>query len=112
MAGVFGELAAGFRFDSREVALLARACSTADAIDALEQVVTADGPTARGSRGQVVVHPALAELRQQKLVLLRLLSAIDFGNDQDGETPASRRARHAAETRWNRRDRRTQRRAP
>jgi phage terminase small subunit len=105
--GVCSDLADGFRFDSRELALLARACTCADHIAALEDVVNRDGPTTAGSRGQVVVHPALAELRAQKIVLLRLLSTLDFGEQGEGSL-VTQRARKAAVARWQQRDQREQ----
>jgi hypothetical protein len=93
----------GYEPDGREAELIDRACSTAESIAALEVVLDADGPTTKGSRGQVVLHPAVSELRQQRLVLLRLLGALDFGSD-DAEQPradlASQRGRRAAQARW------------
>ena len=101
---IIADVQEGFALDSRETMLLERACTTADHISALESVIASDGPTATGSRGQVIVHPALCELRQQKLTLLRLLGALDFGADSGEESLSSRRASHAAQTRWTRRD--------
>lgn len=97
---IIADVREGFALDSRETMLLERACTTADHIAALETVIASDGPTATGSRGQVIVHPALCELRQQKLTLLRLLGSIDFGGAAGEESLSSRRASHAANTRW------------
>jgi hypothetical protein len=52
-----------------EEALLHEAARLLDTIDALTAVVERDGPLASGSRGQVVVHPALAELRSTRAEL-------------------------------------------
>lgn len=60
---------------------------------------------ARGSTGQPVVHPAVAEMRQQRAVLGSLLGQLALP-DEDGEavrTPAKQRARKAARARWDRR---------
>jgi len=95
----------GYEPDGREAELIDRACSTADAMAALELVLDADGPTTKGSRGQTVLHPAVSELRQQKLVLLRLLGALDFGaaaDEQPRSDLASQRGRRAAQARWSR----------
>jgi hypothetical protein len=101
---ILEELPPGLEFDAREMALLERACTCADAVEALDQVVAEEGPTTTGSRGQTVVHPALQESRLQKIVLLRLLKALDLAADSDDETPAQTRARHAARARWARRE--------
>jgi len=108
---IIADVREGFALDSRETMLLERACTTADHIAALEAVIASDGPTATGSRGQVIVHPALCELRQQKLTLLRLLGALDFGADAGEESLSSRRASNAAQSRWNRKANIEQRRA-
>lgn len=100
------DLDEGWELDSREVELLERACATADHIALLEGVVARDGVTAAGSKGQVVAHPALLELRQQKLALLRLLGALELVDPavaRGRATPAAQRARRAAEARWGRR---------
>jgi phage terminase small subunit len=96
----------GCELDERELAVLERACTCADTITQLEKAVKRDGLTARGSRGQVVVHPAVGEVRQQKLTLLRLLGALDLGAEESpaAGTASSRRARRAADARWAHRD--------
>jgi hypothetical protein len=99
-ASLVGDVAEGWELDARELHLLERACRVADEIALLEQAVDRDGATVAGSRAQIVVHPALQEARQLRLVELRLLRAIDLGGNEDEETPARRRARHAAEARW------------
>jgi P27 family predicted phage terminase small subunit len=92
------ELPDGIELDGREAELLARACSAADHILELERAVAADGVTVAGSRGQVTVHPALVEIRGQKLAMLRLLKSIDLSADVV-EKPSERRARRAATAR-------------
>lgn len=54
-----------------ELALLAQAAHTADTCEALQALAVAAGPM-DGPR----VHPALVELRQQRLVLARLIVAL------------------------------------
>ena len=93
-----------WELDQRERELLARACRCADELDKLEKTVDREGPTVNGSRGQVVVHPALQEARQLRLVQLRLLSALELSDPAEGPaTPAQARGRRAAETAWKRR---------
>jgi hypothetical protein len=83
--------------DGREAEHLDQACTTADTIAALEAVIASEGPTTTGSRGQTVVHPAIAEIRMHKLVLARLLAGIELGTD---DAVKSAKARRSAGTRW------------
>ena len=98
------DLEAGWELDARELHLLERACRTADDLAVLEATVDKEGATVEGSRGQTVVHPALVEARQLRVVQLRLLSVIEMADpfvSRQSSTPAQSRARHAADTRWN-----------
>ncbi len=100
---ILGDIAADWEFDAREFHLLKRACRCADELKKLEDAVDRDSETVEGSRGQVVVHPALSEARQLRLVQLRLLSAIELVDPKDAlksATPGQARARRAAESRW------------
>lgn len=106
-AAILSDLDAGWELDARELHLLARACRTEDELRQLDAAVDEDGPTAKGSRGQVVVHPALSEARQLRLVQLRLLSAIELADPRSAvrsATPAQARGRRAAESRWARKE--------
>jgi phage terminase small subunit len=98
-----GDLPADWELDARECGHLERACHIADRIAALDAEVRRDGVTVSGSRGQTVVHPAVAEIRQLELVRLRLLSAIEVVDPQEAKrsaTPAQARGRRAAGVRW------------
>ena len=85
--------------DGREQEALDRACETADAIGQLDAVLDADGPTVLGSSGQTVLHPAIAELRQQRAQLHRFLTTLDFVGDGTAAS-LSAAARHSASKRW------------
>lgn len=98
---ILAEVPSDSELDQRELALLERACSCADRIADLDALVKRDGLMTLGSAGQSVLHPAVSEARQQKLVLLRLLSALNL-NEAAEETPGVRQARLAARARWNR----------
>lgn len=97
-----------YDFDTAEQQLLVEVCRTLDRLDALEAVVAQDGPTITGSMGQTIVHPAIGEARQQRVVLARLVAALELPTE-DGPTStlsmtnASDKARHAAQARWSRR---------
>lgn len=67
-ASIFGDLADAWTLDAREIHLLERACKCQDEIVALEAAVALDGETIKGSRGQTIVHPALAAARQLSFI--------------------------------------------
>ncbi len=73
-----------------------------DRLELLATVITQDGATTVGSKGQVVVHPALGEARNHQLVLHRLVSALALPDDEGATvpTPQRLRAQHAAAARW------------
>lgn len=98
-ADVHAAVDAGWELDERDLHLLGRACSMADRAAALEAALKEDGPIVRGSRGQPVAHPALAELRQLELAQARLLRLLEL-EAPAAKTPGSVRAQKAASTRW------------
>lgn len=103
---ILGDLPDDWTLDARELHSLKRACRCEDEMVALERAVDRGGETTTGSRGQIVVHPALGEARQLRLVQLRLLSVIEMENPdaKKESSPASSRARSAANARWRHRD--------
>jgi len=62
-----------------QLELLAEACRTVDVIDELEETIRRDGMMIAGSKEQMVLHPAIGEVRQQRGTLHRLLSALTAG---------------------------------
>ena len=76
-----------FDLTDAERHLLHEACRSLDRIDALEAVVTTEGQTVTGSTGQTVLHPAIAEARQQRLVLGRLVKQRTPGRSSPRTTP-------------------------
>lgn len=102
-ADFIGDIEVGWELDIRELHFLRRACIIEDRLLDLDSAVDRDGVTTKGSRGQVVEHPALGEGRQLTLAQFRLLSAIQTVNPATSikaATPASLRGRKAAESRW------------
>lgn len=96
-----------YRFGVDEVEVLSECCRTLDTLDKLRRIVAEEGETARGSRGQPIIHPALSEARQHQVVLSRLIRQLGIpGPDEkpaEGEgVPSikSARARRAARARW------------
>jgi P27 family predicted phage terminase small subunit len=97
------DLADGWELDSRELALLERACRCSDELVRLEAAIDADGITTDGSKGQVRVHPALVEARQLRLTQLRLLGSLELSDPAESvrsATAAQQQARRAAQIRW------------
>lgn len=82
------------RTDERE--LLAEACRLADLVDTLRNLVNEEGIlTDSGS-----LHPALVELRQVRTQLRLHLNSLALPDEHEEETPASIKARKAANARW------------
>ncbi|WP_336922375.1 P27 family phage terminase small subunit [Aquipuribacter sp. SD81] len=90
-----------FDLSDAEAELLAECCRLLDEIDALRRSVEQDGTTVRGSTGQPRVHPALAEVRQHRLALGRLLSQLDLPDEDGGVvSPMRARSRRGHAARW------------
>jgi hypothetical protein len=80
-----------YELDQHEEAVLREACRTADSLDDLQALLDADGVLSSSSQG-VRVHPALVELRQQRLAFARLLTALRIpAGDESGEGRTQRR---------------------
>ena len=79
----------GFDLDQHELTLLRETCRTADVCDGLQRQVDADGIMSSSSQGSRV-HPALVELRQQRIALARMFAAlrVPTGEDADGRLQA------------------------
>lgn len=75
---------AQFELDEHELAILREACRTADAIDNLQAAVDRDGVLNTSPQG-VRAHPALVELRQQRICFARLVAQLGI---PAGEEPA------------------------
>lgn len=101
-----------FDFESGELVILETAARQADALAALEAVVAESGLMVAGSAGQPRLNPAVAECRQGRIALARMLGMLGMPDDEDKPmTAASRSARHASEARWNRKRQEQERRA-
>lgn len=71
---------AQFGMCEHELSILREACKTADSIDALQSAVDRDGVLNTSSQG-VRAHPALVELRQQRLCFARLMKQLAIPAD-------------------------------
>ncbi|HWL44128.1 MAG TPA: hypothetical protein VNQ73_14395 [Ilumatobacter sp.] len=82
-----------FDLAEHELALLRQACSTADAIDRLQISLDSDEVLDTSPQGRRV-HPALPELRQQRIVFARLIAQLGVPvGDEDTETQQRRATR-------------------
>lgn len=92
-------------FDLRpdEVRILTDACWEADLIDRLATGLEGEPLVIEGSKGTLVAHPLLSEVRQHRAVLaslMRQLKLPDDGNAAGAAGERSARARAAANARW------------
>jgi len=93
-----------FSEEPGKLAILERAARTADTIAALEAEAATQSLTAKGSMGQAVINPLVAEARAQTSLLDRLLKSLGLPeSDEESAAKAEQRqrqARKAAKTRW------------
>lgn len=91
-----------FTLSDAELELLVEVCRALDQCEALQSAITVDGITVTGSKGQSRVHPAVAELRQVRLAVGRLIAQLALPDDEGDSVPSptTLRARNAAGARW------------
>lgn len=87
--------AEGLEPDGREVELLAIAEGLADRLAELEAAIKADGLSSTSKGGIVRLHPAVAEARQTRTSLARVLAGIQMTDDSRDPTKQK-----AAQSRW------------
>lgn len=82
-----------FELEEHELSILREACRTADGIDGLQAAVDRDGVLSESSQG-VRAHPALVELRQQRICFARLVAQLGLptGDEDAAATHGQRRA--------------------
>lgn len=87
-----------------EVTVLEQAARTADTIADLDAALVNAPLTVAGSAGQLREHPLLAEARQQRVLLARLLHQLKLPEPDEVTTrrasERSTKARKAARARW------------
>jgi hypothetical protein len=83
-----------FDLAEHELALLRQACHTADLCDELQAEVERDGPILAAASGRERTHPAVVELRNQRLLLARLVAMlrVPLGDEDAGRLPGQVRA--------------------
>jgi len=77
---------ADFDLGGHELLILRQACYVADVCEQPQAVVARDGPMLEGAEGRRT-HPACRELRQQRLVLARLVVTLRVPlGDEDSDS--------------------------
>ncbi len=64
--------------EPRKVQILAQACRVADVIAELDEAADQARLTVKGSMGQQVISPFIAEARAQRSLLAQLLARLNF----------------------------------
>ncbi len=97
-------IVAGYELSAVELMILESACRQLDAIHELDQVVAAaTSIEVEGSKGQLTLHPAIAEARQARLALSRLIAGLDLDDAGAAQTAGAIRSqagRRLARMRW------------
>ena len=96
-------IAGSYKLRADEFTVLEDVCRTSDMIAALSKAwVDDDSPmTAKGSMGQLVIHPLIGELRVQRAARAALLRQLKLPDADD--VPAANQHRDAANTKWSKR---------
>ncbi|MFI2841696.1 P27 family phage terminase small subunit [Mycolicibacterium sp. PDY-3] len=63
--------------------ILLDACKTADLIERLDTAMAGESLTSKGSMGQLVIHPLIAQSQSSRTQLAQLLSRLNFTPDQE-----------------------------
>ena len=87
----------GVELDEREAAILDLAGRQARDVGRAEADIASRGYLVPGSKGQDVINPSIAEVRQSRIALGKLLGQLDL---PESTRDAVRTARKAAETGW------------
>lgn len=82
---IWQEITERYELDAHEIALLGEVCRTVATLDILAEVVAQQG-TVIADR----THPALAEQRQQRIALARLITALRLPDEETGAQPQRR----------------------
>jgi hypothetical protein len=86
---LWGAVLEDYDLDTHELTVLREACRTADSLEDLQQLLEAEGLTSGSSQG-VRVHPALVELRLQRVTFARLLTALRIPSGDTSAEPGVR----------------------
>ena len=98
---VWREIVGTYELEPHERRLIEEACGFLDRAAQLDEQVEQDGLIVKGSMGQPVLHPAVAEARQHRQAYSRLVGQLSFP-DEVGRVGSSwsGRGRRGAAARW------------
>ena len=93
-ARLWRSIVGAYDLEEHELVVLRSAVATVDLVDQLEAEIAARGAVVESPQG-LKANPAVVEIRQQRLVLARLLAALrmpqgDAGDQQAGARPQRR----------------------
>ncbi len=93
---LWSSIVEAYELDEHELVMLRQAIRTVDLLDALQAEVDAAGVVVASPQGERT-HPAVVELRQQRIALARMLAALRLpqgaeGDQQQGARPQRRGA--------------------
>ena len=91
------DIAGKYELRPDEQSVLGMACKTVDLIDELEAALKDQPAMVPGSRGQLIAHPLLAEVRMQRVAFSALLRSLKLPDQHVGDR---NQQRDAATTRW------------
>lgn len=75
---VAGDVQPGWALDERDYALMLGACEAADRVAQLDALVASEGLMVKGSRGQMILNPAIGEARLQRQQSTALLAKVEL----------------------------------
>jgi hypothetical protein len=75
------EMRQTFVFSVSEEGTLLELCRCLDELDRLEKTMSSEPVVVRGSRGQPVPHPLLGDIRAHRLVLAKLVKALNLPDE-------------------------------
>ncbi|MEU4718389.1 hypothetical protein AB0G06_02055 [Nonomuraea dietziae] len=86
---LWDEVTAEYELNAADFLLLKQAAETADLVSRISRAVVSEDLTVSRGTGGVAVNPLISELRQQRLVLARLVAALNLPDDDDEEEETS-----------------------
>lgn len=100
---LYREIASKWDLRPDEKRVLLDACAEADLVDELAKAMKGQPYLVRGSQGQQVINPMIAEQRQHRAVVASLLKQLRLPDEGDSQEARSSAARDAANARWHKR---------
>jgi hypothetical protein len=94
------DVVGGYSLRADERRVLEDSCRLADVVSALERAMRGQPMVVKGSMGQDVLNPLLAEQRVHRLALAALLRQLKLPDESGGRGATPNQHRAAAQSRW------------